>query len=161
MYSDNKTMAFRMPVHREILKVARRKSATPYRWMKILADMMTRDNGQKYCSKRNAKNIIFLAEEYSIPLDGPILAEITTALLEKTYNQSRLLSLLIKLQEIKKTHYILYVIKLRQSSLNIINRYINSGRCYISNLIIRGIYSFGKLLIYLGTIIINVVNQNK
>jgi len=109
MYSDNKTMAFRLPVHREILKVARRKTATPYRWMKTLADMTTRDNGKSYCNRRNAINILQISEEYNIPLDVAILNEIAIALLEENQNQKKSLFMtaLQNLREIKINSYII------------------------------------------------------
>ena len=86
MYGDNKTMAHRLPVHYEILKVVRRKTETPYRWLKVLADIITNNEGQGYCFKRYANNIISLSKEYSIPLNGSMLAEMIGPLVKDTEN---------------------------------------------------------------------------
>ena len=121
MYQDNKTMAFRLPVHREILKVVRRKTETPYRWLKVLADISTRNDGQEFCDNRYAKNILKLAHEYFIPLDGPMLADIVGSLIEKQhfvpceikrYNISKFLIFKNKLKKIYSVGVRTYVFKL-------------------------------------------------
>lgn len=76
MYAGNKTTAFRLPVHEEILKVVRRKTATPYRWLRVFADFSARQENLTFSRRGYATKVAQLSEQYSIPLDGPMLAEI-------------------------------------------------------------------------------------
>jgi hypothetical protein len=75
MYADNKTMSKRVEVHREILCVVRRYTNTPYRWLRVLADMLAREPGLVRPDACYGRNILLLADEYNIPLDGVVLAE--------------------------------------------------------------------------------------
>jgi hypothetical protein len=80
MYADNKTLSKRVEVHREILAVTRRYTATPYRWLRVLADMLAREPGFIRPDASYGRNILLLAEEHDIPLDGVVLAEVSEAM---------------------------------------------------------------------------------
>jgi glycosyltransferase involved in cell wall biosynthesis len=89
MYAQNKTLAFRTPVHREILKVARRYTLTPYRWLKVLSDLESLDTGGKNRLKKYVQNIISNAKNTSIPIDGKLGMEIVDLLLNNKSNQNK------------------------------------------------------------------------
>jgi len=82
MYADNKTMSKRVEVHREILCVVRRYTNTPYRWLRVLADMLAREPGLVRPDACYGRNIMLLADEYNIPLDGVVLAEVCAGMSE-------------------------------------------------------------------------------
>lgn len=75
MYADNKTLSKRVDVHREILAVVRRYTSTPYRWLRVLADILAREPGLIRPDACYGRNILTLADEYNIPLDGVVLSE--------------------------------------------------------------------------------------
>lgn len=76
MYADNKTLSRRGPVHSEILQVARRYTVAPYRWLRVLSNIQATDKSGKVNTKRYAENILKFADEFSIPIDDQIVAEL-------------------------------------------------------------------------------------
>jgi glycosyltransferase involved in cell wall biosynthesis len=80
MYADNKTLSKRVEVHREILAVTRRYTVTPYRWLRVLADLLAREPGMWRPDASYGRNILLLAEEHGIPLDGVVLAEASASM---------------------------------------------------------------------------------
>ena len=76
MYADNKTLSRRGPVHREILQGARSNTLAPYRWLRVLSHIQATDKSGKVSAERYAENALTFADEFSIPIDDQIVAEL-------------------------------------------------------------------------------------
>lgn len=88
LHADTKTLRQRAPAHREILKIVRhyaRQPADCYTWLKHLASILAMDQGfppsslvpeQQRHLLAFSRNVLALAEEYRIELNGSMLNEI-------------------------------------------------------------------------------------
>lgn len=83
MYDSNKTLKNRPAIHEEILRVAlRHATRPPYRWLKVLADIQTKDALAPVSPNRRTfvcayvDRVLRLAEQYGFYLDDAIRREL-------------------------------------------------------------------------------------
>lgn len=80
LYAENKTLSQIVPVHRDILGVARRYTETPYRWMMVLADHMSSAERRE---NRTTWPFISACLDLSKEFDIPMNAQLANELLQK------------------------------------------------------------------------------
>ena len=84
LHAESKTLSSRIPVHREILKVVRRYTPKPYRWLHVLSRLLeeqdfqgTKPEETRRPTIRYFSNLFVLAREHDIEFDEFFIRKIT------------------------------------------------------------------------------------
>lgn len=87
LHGSAKTIAARIPVHREILQVVRRYTTKPYRWLSVLAKLLEQEElGSESAAGSSIiyfQNLFALGRDYEIEFDDAFVRQVTLEMAKK------------------------------------------------------------------------------